>query len=109
MAKPKPRVKVPRNIKAGDVIQVKSLISHKMESGQRKDKKTGQKIPRQIINKFVATFDGTEVFSADWYPAISANPYMAFYMRADKSGELELTWTDDDGSTYSKKTAITVA
>ena len=108
MAKPKPRVKVPKHAKAGDVIEVKSLISHKMESGQRKDK-AGKKIPRQIINKFVATFGGAEVFSADWYPAISANPYMAFYMRVEKSGDLELTWTDDDGSTYTKKTAITVA
>ncbi|MEQ8659625.1 MAG: thiosulfate oxidation carrier complex protein SoxZ, partial [Gammaproteobacteria bacterium] len=75
----KPRVKVPKKVKAGEPFEVKVLISHKMESGQRVDEATGQKIPRMIINRFEARLDGELVFSATLYPAISANPYLAFY------------------------------
>lgn len=107
MAKSKPRVKVPKKASKGDVIEIKTLISHKMESGQRKDKK-GKLIPRKIINKFVARFDGEEVFSVDIDPAISANPYIKFSMKAEKSGEFEFTWTDDDGSTYQSKKKLVV-
>lgn len=108
MAKPKPRVKLPKKAAKGEVIQIKTLISHTMETGQRKDKKTGEKIPRKIINKFVCTFNGKEVFSADWHPAISANPYMAFYSTATESGTFEFAWTDDDGSVYSTTAELTV-
>ena len=107
MAIPKPRVKVPKTAKKGDVIQIKTLIAHKMESGQRKDKK-GAVIPRKIINKFEAKYNGEVVFSADWHPAISANPYMAFHTVATESGTLEFIWTDDDGSVYTKTAKITV-
>ena len=74
MARIKPRVKVPKKAKAGEAITIKTLISHPMESGQRKDKKTGELIPRRIINKFVAKFNGTDVFWLDKQPAIAANP-----------------------------------
>ncbi len=107
MAISKPRVKVPKTAKKGDVIEIKTLIAHKMESGQRKDKK-GAVIPRQIINKFEAKYNGEVVFSADWHPAISANPYMAFHTVATESGTLEFAWTDDDGSVYTKTAKITV-
>jgi len=107
MATAKPRIKIPAKAAKGEVIQIKTLISHKMESGQRKDKE-GKKIPRQIINKFVCTFKGKEVFSADWHGAISANPYMSFYTVATESGAYEFTWTDDDGSVYTKSAKITV-
>lgn len=107
-SKPKPRVKAPKTAKKGEVITIKTLISHKMETGLRKDKKTGKKIPRQIINKFVVTFDGDEVFSVDMDPAISANPYFQFSMKAEKSGEFEFVWHDDNGETYSKKSKLTV-
>ena len=108
MAKPKPRVRVPKSADKGEVVEIKTLISHPMESGQRKDRKTGELIPRKIINKFVCTYNGNEVFSADLEPAISANPYMSFFVKVEDSGEFEFTWTDDDGSTYSKKSEITV-
>ncbi len=107
MASPKPRVKVAKTAKKGEVIQIKTLIAHKMETGQRKDKK-GAVIPRQIINKFEAKYNGEVVFSADWHPAISANPYLAFHTVATESGTLEFTWTDDDGSVYTKTAKITV-
>lgn len=108
MATAKPRVKVPKKAAKGEIIEIKTLISHEMESGQRKDSKTGEKIPRQIINKFVCTYNGDEVFSADWYGAISANPYMAFDVVATESGTLEFKWVDDDGSVYSHTAEITV-
>ena len=108
MAKSKARVKVPKQVKSGEPFLVKTLISHKMETGFRKDKATGELIPRKIINKFVATFNGEEVFSADWHAAISANPYMTFYMAATESGELNFLWVDDDGNEYSKTAKINV-
>ena len=74
MAKVKPRVKVPKKAEVGEVITIKTLISHPMESGQRKDKKTGEIIPRKIINKFVASCEGQAVVNVDIDPAVSANP-----------------------------------
>ena len=109
MAKSRPRVKVPKTAEKGEVIEIKTLISHKMESGQRKDKKTGEKIPRKIINKFVAKFNGEDVFSMNIQPGVSANPYIKFSMKAEGSGEFEFVWTDDDGSTYSTKKPLKVA
>ena len=104
----KPRVKAPKSVKKGEVFQVKTLIKHKMETGQRKDKKTGKKVPRFIINKFTAEFDGKTVFESDWHPAISANPYMAFHMKADKSGPLKMTWVDDKGKSVEATAKINV-
>lgn len=103
----KPRVKVPKKAEAGEIITIKTLISHKMESGQRRDKK-GEKIPRKIINKFTATFNGTEVFSADIDPAVSANPYLEFRAKVNESGTFKFLWVDDDGSEYTTEKKITV-
>lgn len=108
MENAKPRVKVPATASKGEVIEIKTLISHPMESGQRKDKK-GNVIPRKIINKFTASFNGKDFLVADWAPAISANPYMAFYMRATESGTVEFKWVDDDGSVYTTKKKIKVS
>ena len=104
----KPRVKVPKTAAAGEVITIKTLISHKMESGQRKDKKSGELIPRKIINAFKADFNGKTVFSAALEPAISANPYIQFTAKVMESGEFHFTWTDDDGTVYEAKKSITV-
>ena len=108
MAKAKPRVKVPKKASAGDIITIKTLISHKMESGQRKDKKTGELIPRKIINNFKAEFNGQTVFETAIQPAVSSNPYIQFKVKMMESGEFKFTWTDDDGSVYtaSKKIAV---
>ncbi len=107
MAKVKARVKVPKSVKKGEIFEVKSLISHKMESGQRKGK-DGKKIPRQIINKFVCAYNGKDVFSSDWRGAVSANPYMAFHLKAVDSGSLDFTWTDDSGDVFKKSAKIKV-
>jgi sulfur-oxidizing protein SoxZ len=102
-----PRVRVPGQAKAGELIEIKTLISHEMESGQRKDA-TGKTIPRRIINKFTAAFNGKVFFEADWHPAISANPYQSFFFKASESGDFTFTWKDDDGSEYVAKNKIAV-
>lgn len=104
----KPRVRVPKTAAKGEVIEIKTLISHNMESGRRKGK-DGKLIPRSIINKFSVSFNGKPVFDADWAPAISANPYMSFFAKVDESGEFEFKWVDDDGSVYDSKASITVS
>ena len=93
----KPRVKIPKSVAAGDVITIKTLIKHKMESGQRKDKE-GKTIPRDIINQFEASFNGNVVFSADVDPAVSANPYFEFAARVTEAGTFTMKWTDDAGT-----------
>lgn len=101
----KPRVKVPASAKAGEVFTIKSLISHAMESGNAKDK-AGNPIPRQIINRFTAEFNGTSVIDMTLEPAISANPYIEFDAKIDAAGEFTFTWYDDNGATYSSTNAI---
>ncbi len=105
----KPRIKVPKKAKAGDIILIKTLYSHKMETGLRKDKKTGKIIPRMIINSFACKFDGKEVFSATLYPANAANPYFAFFAKATKSGTFDFAWTDDAGKKVSAQAKIAVS
>ena len=103
----KPRVKVPASAAAGDTITIKTLISHIMESGQRKDKE-GNVIPRSIINRFTADFNGENVIDVALEPSISTNPYFQFEAVVPESGEFMFTWYDDDGSVYNKSKKITV-
>ena len=107
MAASKPRVRVPTEAKSGEIIEIKTIISHDMESGQRKDA-SGNAIPRQIINNFTAKFNGKDVFSADWFPAISANPYQSFFFKASESGSFEFIWKDDSGATFTSTSALKV-
>jgi len=104
----KPRVKVPKSASAGDVITIKTLISHKMESGQRKDG-DGNIIPRSIINRFVCAFEGENVIDVTLEPAISTNPYFQFEATVPSSGEFSFTWYDDDGDVYETAKTISVA
>jgi sulfur-oxidizing protein SoxZ len=102
------RIRLPTSIKKGEVIEVKTLVTHTMESGQRRDAQNNV-IPRKILNKFVCSYNGKEVFKADLAPAISANPYLAFFITASESGTLDFVWTDDDGSTIKESAKLTVA
>ncbi|MFU8776170.1 MAG: thiosulfate oxidation carrier complex protein SoxZ [Roseovarius sp.] len=94
-----PRVKVPKSAAAGEAISIKTLISHPMESGQRKDKE-GNIIPRSIINRFTCEFNGQNVIDVTMEPAISTNPYIEFAAIVPEAGEFKFTWYDDDGSVY---------
>src|SRR5579863_7358722 len=107
MLNPTPRVRLPATAKAGEIIQVKTLISHDMESGQRKNA-DGNVVPRKIINRFEARFNGYLVFAADWHPSISANPYQSFFAKITESGEFAFSWIDDDGSIYKATAKISV-
>ena len=104
----KPRVKVPKTAAAGEAVTIKTLISHKMESGQRKDKE-GNVIPRSIINRFTCEFNGEMVVDVTMEPAISTNPYFQFEATVPEAGEFVFTWYDDDGSVYDEKKTIEIA
>ena len=107
MATSAPRIKMPATAKAGEVVEVKTLISHEMETGNRKDK-DGKAIPRRIINKFVVKFNGTELMHVDWFPAVSANPYQAFFVRVPETGRFTFEWVDDNGAIYKAEQRVTV-
>ena len=98
---------MPSTANAGEVIEVKTLISHEMESGQRKDA-AGNVVPRKIIKQFIATFNGKEILRVDWHPAISANPYQSFFVRVPETGTFVFQWIDDDGSIYKTEQKVTV-
>lgn len=104
----KPRVRVPREAAAGDTITIKTLISHPMESGQRKDG-DGNVIPRSIINRFTCAFNGETVIDVTLEPAISTNPYFEFQAVVPEAGAFEFTWYDDDGDVYTETKEIAVA
>lgn len=104
----KPRVKVPKTAAVGEVVTIKTLISHPMESGQRKGS-DGNLIPRSIINRFTCDLNGVNVIDVALDPAISTNPYFEFDAKVDAAGDFKFTWYDDDGSVYEDTQAITVA
>ncbi|WP_238364393.1 thiosulfate oxidation carrier complex protein SoxZ [Mesobacterium pallidum] len=95
----KPRVKAPKSAAAGETVTLKTLISHNMESGQRKDG-NGNVIPRSIINRFTCEFNGKSVIDVTMHPAISTNPYFEFEATVPEAGEFKFTWYDDDGDVY---------
>lgn len=104
----KPRVKVPKTAAVDEVITIKTLISHTMESGLRKDDDDNL-IPRSIINRFVAEFNGQSVIEVTMEPAISTNPYFQFDSTVPESGTFRFVWYDDDGSVYETSKEIKVS
>lgn len=103
-----PRIKLPDTIKAGHVIEVKTLIRHVMETGNRHDK-NGKPIPRDIINTVIAKFEGQQVFRAEFGPGISANPYLAFQLRVSGPGIIEIAWIDDEGVTVTATAPVMIS
>jgi sulfur-oxidizing protein SoxZ len=100
-------INVPAKAKRGDVIAIRSLISHHMENGFRHDN-TGKPIPRDIITSLVCTYNGAEIFSATLYPAIAANPFVIFHTVATESGTIAFKWTGDNGFVAEAAAKITV-
>lgn len=100
-------IKVPPAAAPGEVITIKVLIRHRMESGHRRDR-VGAPIPRNIIHSFVAHYDGEDVFTMELFPGIAANPYLEFKTVATRSGELICRWSDDAGERYAQAVMITV-
>ena len=100
-------ISVPPKAKKGEVIEIKTLIQHAMETGFRPNS-TGVLIPRDIITAFTCTYNGTEVFSCEMFPAISANPYVTFHTVATESGTIEFTWSGDNGFSVKESAQIKV-
>lgn len=101
------RLSVPATASPGEVIEIKALIQHPMESGFRRGNR-GEAIARDIITRFECVYDGETVFAADFFPAVSANPFLTFHTRATRSGTLRFTWTDQDGQAWEETAEITV-
>lgn len=99
---------VPANARRGEIIEIKALVAHEMETGFRRTQ-LGALIPRDIITRFVCSYNGVEVFSAEFHPAVAANPYLAFSTRATESGTIVCKWTGDNGYAHSESVAISVA
>jgi sulfur-oxidizing protein SoxZ len=100
-------VNVPARARRGEVIEIRTLAGHTMESGFRRTAR-GERVPRDIITRFVCSYNGVEVFSAELYPAIAANPLIAFTTVATESGTLEFRWTGDNGYNAVHTAALTV-
>ena len=100
-------INVPARAKRGEIIEIKTLISHPMETGYRRTQ-LGTAVPRDIIRLFICTYNGTEVFRAELHPAIAANPFIVFSTVAVESGTLAFQWTGDRGFSATESVAIAV-
>jgi sulfur-oxidizing protein SoxZ len=100
-------INVPKKAKRGDVIEIKTLMSHVMETGFR-HLASGELVPRDIITSFSCSYNGEEIFSCDLFPAISANPFIAFFTTAKDSGRFEFSWIGDHGFSQTASASIVV-
>lgn len=98
---------VPATAKRGAIIEIKTLVQHVMETGFRRTQ-LGEVIPRDIIRLFVCTYNGVEIFRAEFHPAISANPLLTFSTVATENGTIAFTWTGDKGFSVTESARITV-
>jgi sulfur-oxidizing protein SoxZ len=98
---------MPARARRGEIIEIKTLVAHVMETGFRRTQ-LGAVIPRDIITSFVCTYNGTEVFRAELFPAIAANPLLSFTTMATESGTLEFKWTGDNGYAVSASANLVV-
>ena len=101
------RVQLPPRAKRGEVIEIRITIQHPMETGFRYDN-VGRAIPRNVINNLVVRYNGTEIFRAEMGSGIAANPYLQFFTVAGESGEIEISWVDDNGNRGAERAAISV-
>ena len=100
-------INVPKKARRGEIIEIKTLMSHIMETGYRHTAE-GEVIPRDIITSFSCRYNGVEIFRADLFPAISANPFIAFFTTATESGSFEFSWTGDRGFSETASASIIV-
>jgi len=100
-------VNVPAQARRGEIIEIKTLVRHAMESGFRRTH-LGEVVPRDIIRQFVCSYNGAEIFRAELHPAISANPLLTFTTVATESGTIAFKWSGDNGYTVTESAKITV-
>jgi len=101
------RVRMPASAKRGEIIEIRTLVQHPMESGFRLDN-SGKPIARHIVESFDCTYNGRAIFRAKLHPAVSTNPFFTFYAVASESGELVFTWRDDQGGVAIQNARIEV-
>ena len=101
------RIDAPKTARRGEIIDIKTLVAHTMETGFRRTH-LGLPIPRDIITTFVCLYNGIEVFRAELHPSVSANPYLQFSTVAVESGTLEFRWSGDNGFTATQTARIEV-
>jgi sulfur-oxidizing protein SoxZ len=104
---PSALINVPKKARRGDVIEIKALMSHIMETGYRRTA-AGDLVPRDIITSFACRYNGAEIFRADFFPAIAANPFISFFTVAKDSGKFEFEWIGDKGFSETASASITV-
>ena len=100
-------INVPAKAKRGDIIEIKTLMSHIMETGYRHTAE-GEVVPRDIITSFSCRYNGVEVFRADLFPAIAANPFITFFTTATESGKFDFEWIGDNGFSETASASIIV-
>jgi len=100
-------VNVPERARRGEIVEIKALIGHPMETGYRRTQ-LGERIPRDIVRRLVCTYNGAEVVRVELHPAIAANPFFSFSTVATESGTIEFHWTGDNGFTATESAAIVV-
>jgi sulfur-oxidizing protein SoxZ len=104
---PSALINVPKKARRGEIIEIKTLMSHVMETGYRRTA-SGELIPRDIITSFACRFNGAEIFRADLFPAIAANPFISFFTIANESGKFEFEWIGDSGFAETASASISV-
>lgn len=102
------RIVLPKSAKKGEIIEIKSLVQHAMETGHRRDN-MGLAIPRHIITRYTVTYAGEVIFRAELFPGVAANPYFSFMTVATATGDIEFKWEDDKGQFVTETRRLTVA
>ena len=100
-------INVPKKASRGQVIEIKTLMSHIMETGYRHTT-AGEVVPRNIITSLTCRYNGVEIFRADLFPAIAANPFITFFTVATESGKFDFEWIGDRGFTETASASISV-
>ena len=100
-------INVPAKARRGDIVEIKTLMSHIMETGYRRTA-AGEPVARNIITSFTCRYNGNEIFRADLFPAIAANPFITFFTIAAESGKFDFDWIGDNGFAESASASITV-
>lgn len=101
-------ITLPPSIKAGEAFEVRATVAHAMETGYRSGD-DGARLPRDLVRRFECRLGGELVFAAELFAAISANPYLAFWLRVDKPGELSFAWLGDRGFEHRELRRLNVA
>jgi sulfur-oxidizing protein SoxZ len=101
------RIRVPKQAKRGEIVEIRTLLEHLNESGWRRDEE-GKIYPRNIVTSFVCTYGGQDVIRGDLRRGIARNPYFSFWLRAEETGELAFRWEDESGAAFEAKARLEV-